>query len=158
MSSVRLRVLFLALILAAPLARGAQDVLTPHRVAELCSVSSTVVSPDGKLVAYTLSVPRKAGVEDDGPPWSELHVTDFLSGADRPFITGKVDVSALSWTPDGNSSPYVVQGVLSPNLRPGDGITVAHDRWLLVQFILSSRNPNLSPKLKSFGVTFKCPL
>jgi dipeptidyl aminopeptidase/acylaminoacyl peptidase len=88
---------------------GAQDVLTPHRVAEIRSVSSAVVSPDAKLVAYTLSVPRKAGDEDDGSPWSELHVVDFASGADRAFITGKVDVNGVAWTPDSKSIAFLAK-------------------------------------------------
>jgi len=40
-----------ALAAAAP----ASDVLTPHRVAELRSVGSAAISPDGSRIAYTLA-------------------------------------------------------------------------------------------------------
>ena len=46
--------------------RGADDVLTPHRVAVLRQVTSAVISPDGSRIAYTLSVPRNPNVERDG--------------------------------------------------------------------------------------------
>jgi dipeptidyl aminopeptidase/acylaminoacyl peptidase len=107
MSSLRLRAACLVFALAIVDVRGAQDVLTPHRVADLRSVSSVALSPDGKLVAYTLAVPRKVGQEDDGAPWSELHVIGLMDGADRPFITGKVDIGGVSWTPDGKSIAFL---------------------------------------------------
>ena len=55
---------------------AAEEVLTPHRVAELRFVTAAAISRDGSRVAYTLSVPRKPGVDDDGEPWVELWVTD----------------------------------------------------------------------------------
>jgi dipeptidyl aminopeptidase/acylaminoacyl peptidase len=109
MSPIRAHVASFAFVLPSFLIHGAQDVLTPHRVADIRSVSTVVVSPDSKLVAYTLSVPRKAGEEDDGAPWSELHVVDFGSGADRAFITGKVDVNGVAWTPDSKSIAFLAK-------------------------------------------------
>jgi dipeptidyl aminopeptidase/acylaminoacyl peptidase len=82
----------------APVA--ADDVLTPHSVAELRSVSAAVLSPDARHVAYTLSVPR-ADDQDDGSSWSELWVLDLEDDRQRPFITGEVSVRSVRWTPDG---------------------------------------------------------
>src|SRR5262245_21305903 len=59
---------------------SAQDVET------LRSVGAAQISPDGKQVAYTLSVPRTAWKDEDGTPWTELHVLDVESGASRPFL------------------------------------------------------------------------
>jgi dipeptidyl aminopeptidase/acylaminoacyl peptidase len=85
------------------------EVLAPHSMAALRSVSSAVVSPDGQRIAYTLSVPRKAGVDEDGGPWAELHVVDRASGASRPYATGKGNVSAVAWTHDGASLAFLAK-------------------------------------------------
>ncbi len=90
-------------------AASAPEVLTPHRVAELRAVGSAVVSPDGRHVAYTLSVPRKPLVDDDGPSWSELHVLDVESGASRPFVTGKESVGSVEWTSDGSGIAFLAK-------------------------------------------------
>jgi dipeptidyl aminopeptidase/acylaminoacyl peptidase len=98
-------------LLAVSAERGlaAEEVLTPHRVAELRLVTTAVISPDGSRVAYTLSVPRKPGVDDDGEPWAELWVTDAREGAARPFVTGKVNVSAVQWTEDGTRIAFLAK-------------------------------------------------
>ena len=58
----------------------APDTLTPDRIARLRSVSEVAVSPEGGRVAYTLSVPRQPGVDDDGEPWLELWVLTVGAG------------------------------------------------------------------------------
>jgi dipeptidyl aminopeptidase/acylaminoacyl peptidase len=94
---------------SAQLCRAADDVLTPHRVAELRLVTSAIISPDGGQVAYTLSVPRRPNVDDDGEPWIELWVTDAREGAARPFVTGKVNVSGVRWTTDGRQIAFLAK-------------------------------------------------
>lgn len=99
-------------LFAMPASSGVQaadPVLTPHRVAVLRSVSSAVISPDGSQIAYILSVPRQPGVDDDGEPWSELWVIGSREGAARPFITGKVNVSEVEWTPDGRALAFLAK-------------------------------------------------
>ncbi len=93
----------------APTEEQASDVLTPHAVALLRSVGAAAVSPDGARVAYTLAVPRKPMVDDDGPAWSELHVLDVASGASRPFVTGKENVGAFEWTSDGSGIAFLAK-------------------------------------------------
>ncbi len=101
--------LFLAFAsLSAPLMAQA-DVLTPHKVAELRSVIAAEIAPDGAHVAYTLAVPRKPMVDDDGGAWTELHLLDRASGSARPFITGKVNVSAVGWSPDSKSITFLAK-------------------------------------------------
>ena len=83
--------------------------MTPWDVAKLQSVGSAEISPDGKHVAYTLSVPRIPMVDDNGPAWAELHVYDVESGASRPFVTGEVNVSGVTWTPDGSHIAFLAK-------------------------------------------------
>ena len=84
------------------------DVLTEVMVARIRHVSSVRISPDGKLVAYILSVPRAIYTDDDGPAWSELHVVD-QDGQSRPFVTGKVNISSIGWTPNGKGISFLAK-------------------------------------------------
>jgi dipeptidyl aminopeptidase/acylaminoacyl peptidase len=79
--------------------------LTPEHVAKLRGVGSVSMSPDGQYVAYTLSVPRKPFEDDNGGNWSELHVVG-PTGESRPYITGKVSVRSIAWTPDGKGISF----------------------------------------------------
>lgn len=108
--TVNLRRLVSAAVLAltvvwASSVRG-EETFTPQHVANLRSVSAAVIAPDGKSVAYVLNVPRKANKDDNGPPWTELHVVDD-AGNTRPFVTGEVNVSAIAWTSDGRGISFL---------------------------------------------------
>ncbi|MBM3985025.1 MAG: S9 family peptidase [Planctomycetes bacterium] len=94
---------------AAPAGTLAPSLWSPQAVELLRSVDSAAVSPDGAHVAYVLNQPRRAGVDEDGTPWAELHVLDMASGASRPFVTGQVNVSRIGWTPDGRSIAYLAK-------------------------------------------------
>ncbi|WMO16170.1 S9 family peptidase [Pseudoalteromonas piscicida] len=78
----------------------ASDTITIEDIPKIQSVSSTSVSPDGELVAFTRSVPRELYVDQNGSNYSELYVIDD-EGLERPFITGKVSISSISWSADG---------------------------------------------------------
>ena len=86
----------------------AQDVLTEQDVANLKSVASSAVSPDGKHVAYGLSIQRDLSNDESGPAYVELHIVDD-QGNDRAFITGEVSISSIAWTPDGNAISYLAK-------------------------------------------------
>ncbi|MHC4166500.1 MAG: alpha/beta hydrolase family protein [Planctomycetota bacterium] len=86
----------------------ADEVMTEMTVAKIRSVGSISISPDGRQIAYTLSVPRPVYTDDDGGAWSELHVVD-RTGRSRPFITGKVNVSSIKWTPDGKGISFLAK-------------------------------------------------
>ena len=98
-----------ALLATAAAARALPDVWTPHAVAALKSVGTSAISPDGERVAYTVLVPRVAGVDEDGTPWSELWVVGRDDGEPRPFVTGKVDVSSPEWTVDGKGIAFLAK-------------------------------------------------
>jgi Tol biopolymer transport system component len=84
-------------------------VMTPELVAKLRGVSSAVMSPSGTHAAYTIQVQRKPFVDEDGPAWVELHVLDLATGESRPYVSGKVNVSGVSWTPDGSAIAYLAK-------------------------------------------------
>ncbi len=84
------------------------ELFTPAHVAKIRSVTDAVISPDGESIAYSLAVQRKPFVEPDGPAWTELHVAD-RQGNSRPFVTGKIGISAIQWTPDGKRIAYVAK-------------------------------------------------
>ncbi|MDZ4773706.1 MAG: S9 family peptidase, partial [Planctomycetota bacterium] len=46
---------------------------------------------------------------DDGANWSELRVLDTADGRERTFIGGKVNVSALAWTPNGSELAFLAK-------------------------------------------------
>ena len=83
--------------------------MTARDVARVRSVSEAAIHPAGSMIAYTLSVPREPGRDEDGPAWSELHVVAFDGGEDRPFVTGEVNVSHIRWSPDGNHLAYLAK-------------------------------------------------
>ena len=99
----------LSLAVLSTLAAAQEGVLTPHDVAALRAVSSAAISPDGTTIAYTLAVPRKPGVDEDGSAWVELHVIQRDGSSPRPFVTGQVNVGSVSWTPDGKAIAFTAK-------------------------------------------------
>jgi len=81
---------------------------TEVMLANIRQVGSVRISPDGKLVAYILYVPRLIYTDDDGPSWGELHVVG-RDGQSRPFITGEVNISSIEWTPDGRGISFLAK-------------------------------------------------
>lgn len=90
-------------------ATAADDTITLLDVARMKSVSSQAISPDGKSVAYTLRVQRDPLKGENGSVWTELHVVDSETGKSRPFITGKVSISGIAWTPDGSGISFLAK-------------------------------------------------
>lgn len=105
--------------LALPLLAG-NDVWTPRSVEKIRNVTAIAMSPDGAHVAYALSIPRIAGVDEDGTAWSELHVLDTADSRDRTFVAGKVNVGAFAWTPSGHEIAFLAK-------RDGDKQTALYE-------------------------------
>lgn len=91
------------------LAGAAEPWFTPQRIAETRQVTAVALAPDARHTAYTLAVPRQAGVDEDGEPWSELWVVAQGNTAPSPFVTGRVNVSAVRWTPDGRELAFLAK-------------------------------------------------
>ncbi|HEX6048727.1 MAG TPA: prolyl oligopeptidase family serine peptidase, partial [Gemmatimonadaceae bacterium] len=62
------------------------------------SLGQVAPSPDGALVAYTLS--------EGGADWQTVHVRDIATGRDRPDSVRWMRFSGLSWTKDGKGFFY----------------------------------------------------
>jgi dipeptidyl aminopeptidase/acylaminoacyl peptidase len=105
-STARVFVLTLAVLLLAPCLVLAADKLTAHDLLRIKSVTDAKISPDGKHVAYVLSVPRDPFQDKDGHAYAELHVVS-AGGASRPFVAGQVNVSRIAWTPDGQRVSFL---------------------------------------------------
>ena len=96
-----------ALLLAAP-AVAADDVFTAEHVTNIRSVTAAEISPDGRHVAYTLSVPRKPFQDENGGAYAELHIVD-RDGSSRPYITGAVNIGGIRWTHDGSAVTFLAK-------------------------------------------------
>lgn len=62
------------------------------------ALSSTAVSPDGRLLGY--------GTATSGSDWNEFHVRDIATAKDREDIIKWVKFSGMSWTKDGRGFTY----------------------------------------------------
>jgi len=98
----------LSVLSATASSSSGKDLFGPQHVARTKYVTSATVSPDGRHVAYALGVQRNPLKEDNGSAWTELHVVD-VEGRSRPFVTGKVNVSGVRWTPDGHGIAFVAK-------------------------------------------------
>ena len=101
--------LLLPAAFAAAPAAGTLKTLSAADIAQTRGVGEVEISPDGALVAYTLSVPRKPGVDDNGGAWAELWVVGRDGKSARGFVTGKVNVSAVRFSPDGSLITYLAK-------------------------------------------------
>ncbi|MFV2073186.1 MAG: hypothetical protein ACC742_11120 [Thermoanaerobaculales bacterium] len=102
--------LFVALIAVAGLTAASDGAgLTFKQLAALRSVGEVQLSPDGEFVAYSLVVPRLPGVDEDGPAYHELHVVSTADGTDRSFISEKIKVSGIRFSPDGRLITYLAK-------------------------------------------------
>ena len=81
---------------------------TLEKLVQTKRVASVDVSPDGKHIAYTVSVPREVYVEDDGKPYIELHVAT-PKGKSRKFITGKQTIASVSWGPNSKNIYFIAK-------------------------------------------------
>jgi dipeptidyl aminopeptidase/acylaminoacyl peptidase len=60
-------------------------------------------------LAYTLSVPRRPGEEDDGEPWAELWVMPAAGGTPQTYVGDKVNVSLVRWLPSGREIAFLAK-------------------------------------------------
>lgn len=96
--------------LASPSAVSA-DGLSVDQMNQMRRVTSVAVSPDGSQVAYLVDVPRRPGVDEDGPSRVELHLVAAgeKDPRPRPFVTGDVRVSSPTFSPDGRYVLYTAR-------------------------------------------------
>ena len=103
----------LALLVSLDLASAQEsaDTFLPWHAVSTRTVVSVKLSPTGSHVAYVVAVPRKPLVEDSGSSWTELHVLPLADpdGQSLPYVTGKVNVAAVAWTPDGSEITFLTK-------------------------------------------------
>lgn len=101
-----LRPLLFAIVLAFVVLPSAsaddKPALSLEETVGLKTASSALMSPNGDAIAYILSVPRELYEDKDGSAYKQLHVVD-TEGVSRPYFSGKVSVSSIAWSADGNS-------------------------------------------------------
>jgi dipeptidyl aminopeptidase/acylaminoacyl peptidase len=78
-------------------------------VARVRSVMAAEVSPDGKSIAYTATQPVDPLKGPSARSSVELFVVNTATGKSRPFITGKVSIGAVAWTPDGSGISFLAK-------------------------------------------------
>jgi dipeptidyl aminopeptidase/acylaminoacyl peptidase len=100
------------LLLLVATFQSAQAQLTPEHVTQLQNVTSTVISPDGRWVAYTLSQPRPEAEDTVAGlrAFSELWIAPAAGGEPRAVIQRPLAASGPSWSPDGAVLGFVHRG------------------------------------------------
>lgn len=96
----------IAAALIATLAPAQSTPLNEMDISTLRSVNGVEISPDGNLIAFTQVVPRELMVDENGGSYTQLHVVD-TAGKSRAFVSGKVNVSNVQWTPDGQGISFL---------------------------------------------------
>ena len=107
-AQLKFPVLLLCLLLFLTSLSLASSVLTPEDVLRIKTCSAAEMSPDGKWIAYTVSVPREPS-DEPGGPYSELYIVSVETGTSRPFITGKVNASSPRWSPDSSKIAFLTE-------------------------------------------------
>ena len=96
MATVRALVSLLVAWPAAAQSVTGSDTFQPWHSVMYRSVLSAEISPDGSQTAFLRSNPRRPLADESGSQWVELFVLD-AAGAVVPFVTGEVNVSAVTW-------------------------------------------------------------
>lgn len=95
------------MIVAAPATLLAQAI-TPEQVVAIEQVGSVALSPDAKLIAYTLSVPRAAD-DQYGRPYSELWVVAAAGGQAAAVVEAPRSAGSPHWSPDGSTLAFTAR-------------------------------------------------
>ena len=101
------RLFVLILLLAIGTAALAQEILSPGDLLMMRQIGQAEVSPNGLWIAYTMVIPRTAS-DDPGTSYQELYLLSTKTREVRPFITGSVRVSSVSWSPDGSALAFLM--------------------------------------------------
>ena len=94
----------LALGLACTIVSAQTHVMQPADLANLRTVETPRISPDGHLVAYSVHTPTAAGKPRDEHIW--LAATD-KPGSARPFVYSSGSDSSPAWSPDGKHLAFL---------------------------------------------------
>ncbi|AFH48321.1 Dipeptidyl aminopeptidase/acylaminoacyl-peptidase [Ignavibacterium album JCM 16511] len=73
--------------------------LTPDDLFKIKNVGETAFSPDGKMIAYILNVPRPLN-EEPGGNYNNLYVYNFEDQQSVGLLANKNSVSSIQWDPE----------------------------------------------------------
>ena len=90
----------LALVMAIAGAALADGVFVPEDIFNTRYATSARISPDGKWIAYTVSVPPDVDNQSVGR-YAHLYVVSTSTGESRAFVTGKINTGTIRWSPRG---------------------------------------------------------
>lgn len=85
----------------------AQQGVTPEHIAEMESVTSSVISGDASYVAFTLSVPADP-YEENASNSNHLYVLDVEEGVVKPYYTAS-SVSSVDFRPEMDTVTFLTQ-------------------------------------------------
>jgi hypothetical protein len=92
----------LLLIFFIPFIYSQEGVLTSYNLFDLKSIADTEVSHDGKLVVYTVNIPRPF-IDKPGTDYKHLFVLNIETGTSQELYPDKESVSSLRWSPGSKS-------------------------------------------------------
>ncbi len=128
--------LFCVVLLALPVAVSAQTVtasdrLQPADILKMHAVGDVKLSPDGNLVAYTVS-------NNDGPkrPYSQLYVMDLRNNHIARFSSGQEGSGNPEWSPDGQWLAY------DGKVNDKEGLVIAHPDASGARFLAEIKGTN----------------
>lgn len=103
-----LKMYFTLVIFFITFSYSQSNVLTSYNLFNLKSVSDTQVSPDGKLIACTVNIPRPFS-DKPGIDYKHIFVFNTQTGSFQELLNEKESVSSLRWTPDSKSIAFLAK-------------------------------------------------
>lgn len=103
---MRTGLIVLMLFVSTSYSLHAQGV-TPEHVAATESVTSSLISDDGRHIAFTVSVPADP-YEENAPSTTELHVLNVTSGESKPYYTAG-GIGSIQFRPNHNSITFLTR-------------------------------------------------
>ncbi len=131
--------LFLILLFIIPKIY-AEEPLSAQDLLQLKSCNEAKVSPDGKWIAYTIRIPRKA-TEKPGSAYYELYLMSTQDKSIIPFIVGEVNVSSIQWKPDGTQISFKMKRgkdsktqVWVISVKGGEAFQITHSETGIISY------------------------